>query len=116
MSRRQSCVEAGLIKPTGYSSNLDAVSIYLTLAAVFIAQSTTTPLARPDPPGNCVATVAVAAREQAIDIERARSVLHGTAAVEEPMTKSGSGSSIRCAPKPGAGAAAPATGSGVANS
>jgi aerobic C4-dicarboxylate transport protein len=30
--------------PTGYSFNLDAFSIYLTLAAVFIAQATNTPL------------------------------------------------------------------------
>ena len=30
--------------PTGYSFNLDAFSIYLTLATVFIAQATNTPL------------------------------------------------------------------------
>jgi aerobic C4-dicarboxylate transport protein len=30
--------------PTGYSFNLDAFSIYLTLAVVFIAQATNTPL------------------------------------------------------------------------
>jgi aerobic C4-dicarboxylate transport protein len=35
----------GLVIPTGYSFNLDAFSIYLTLAAVFIAQATNTPLA-----------------------------------------------------------------------
>jgi aerobic C4-dicarboxylate transport protein len=34
----------GLVIPTGYSFNLDAFSIYLTLAVVFIAQATTTPL------------------------------------------------------------------------
>ena len=34
----------GLIIPTGYSFNLDGTSIYLTLAAVFIAQATNTPL------------------------------------------------------------------------
>jgi len=34
----------GLVIPTGYSFNLDAFSIYLTLAAVFIAQATNTPL------------------------------------------------------------------------
>ena len=34
----------GLVVPTGYSFNLDAFSIYLTLAAVFIAQATNTPL------------------------------------------------------------------------
>jgi len=34
--------------PTGYSFNLDAFSIYLTLAAVFIAQATNTPLATGD--------------------------------------------------------------------
>ena len=34
----------GLVIPTGYSFNLDAFSIYLTLAVVFIAQATNTPL------------------------------------------------------------------------
>ncbi|MET0942730.1 MAG: dicarboxylate/amino acid:cation symporter [Mesorhizobium sp.] len=38
----------GLVIPTGYSFNLDAFSIYLTLAAVFIAQATNTPLATSD--------------------------------------------------------------------
>ncbi|HWW05039.1 C4-dicarboxylate transporter DctA [Collimonas sp.] len=38
----------GLVIPTGYSFNLDAFSIYLTLAAVFIAQATNTPLAMTD--------------------------------------------------------------------
>jgi aerobic C4-dicarboxylate transport protein len=34
----------GLVLPTGYSFNLDGTSIYLTMAAVFIAQATNTPL------------------------------------------------------------------------
>jgi aerobic C4-dicarboxylate transport protein len=34
----------GLVIPTGYSFNLDAFSIYLTLAVVFIAQATNVPL------------------------------------------------------------------------
>ncbi|SRR6266446_5200748 len=34
----------GLVIPTGYSFNLDGFSIYLTLAVVFIAQATNTPL------------------------------------------------------------------------
>ncbi len=34
----------GLVVPTGYSFNLDAFSIYLTLAVVFIAQATNVPL------------------------------------------------------------------------
>jgi aerobic C4-dicarboxylate transport protein len=38
----------GLVIPTGYSFNLDAFSIYLTLATVFIAQATNTPLAISD--------------------------------------------------------------------
>jgi aerobic C4-dicarboxylate transport protein len=38
----------GLVVPTGYSFNLDAFSIYLTLAAVFIAQATNTPLSMTD--------------------------------------------------------------------
>jgi len=38
----------GLVIPTGYSFNLDAFSIYLTLAVVFIAQATNTPLALGD--------------------------------------------------------------------
>ncbi len=46
MGIRKSVV--GLVIPTGYSFNLDAFSIYLTLAAVFIAQATNTPLALGD--------------------------------------------------------------------
>ncbi|MEN7529793.1 C4-dicarboxylate transporter DctA [Cupriavidus sp. DL-D2] len=46
MGIRKSVV--GLVIPTGYSFNLDAFSIYLTLAAVFIAQATNTPLAMGD--------------------------------------------------------------------
>jgi aerobic C4-dicarboxylate transport protein len=38
----------GLVIPTGYSFNLDGFSIYLTLAAVFIAQATNTPLSLVD--------------------------------------------------------------------
>jgi aerobic C4-dicarboxylate transport protein len=34
----------GLVIPTGYSFNLDGTAIYLTMAAVFIAQATDTPL------------------------------------------------------------------------
>jgi aerobic C4-dicarboxylate transport protein len=38
----------GLVIPTGYSFNLDAFSIYITLAAVFIAQATNTPVSLTD--------------------------------------------------------------------
>jgi aerobic C4-dicarboxylate transport protein len=131
----------GLVVPTGYSFNLDAFSIYLTLATVFIAQATNTPLsfgelmlvlgislitskgahgvpgsaivilaatlsAVPAIPaiglvlvlsidwfigmaralgnliGNCVATVVIAAWENDLDVELARSVLAGTIAVD----------------------------------
>ena len=42
----------GLVIPTGYSFNLDAFSIYLTLAVVFIAQATNnTAIARRSPAG-----------------------------------------------------------------
>jgi aerobic C4-dicarboxylate transport protein len=34
----------GLVIPTGYSFNLDGFSIYLTMATVFVAQATNTPL------------------------------------------------------------------------
>jgi aerobic C4-dicarboxylate transport protein len=34
----------GLVIPTGYSFNLDGTSIYLTMAAVFVAQATNSPL------------------------------------------------------------------------
>ena len=34
----------GLVIPTGYSFNLDGTSIYLTMAALFVAQATNTPL------------------------------------------------------------------------
>ena len=34
----------GLVVPTGYSFNLDGTSIYLTMAAIFLAQATGTPL------------------------------------------------------------------------
>ena len=38
----------GLVIPTGYSFNLDGTSIYLTMAAVFLAQATNTPLVLSD--------------------------------------------------------------------
>ena len=38
----------GLVIPTGYSFNLDGFSIYLTLAIVFIANATGTPLSMTD--------------------------------------------------------------------
>ena len=38
----------GLVIPTGYSFNLDAFSIYITLAAVLIAQATNTPISMTD--------------------------------------------------------------------
>jgi aerobic C4-dicarboxylate transport protein len=34
----------GLVIPTGYSFNLDGTSIYLTMAAIFLAQATNTPI------------------------------------------------------------------------
>jgi aerobic C4-dicarboxylate transport protein len=34
----------GLVVPSGYSFNLDGTSIYLTIAAIFLAQATNTPL------------------------------------------------------------------------
>jgi len=46
MGIRESTV--GLVIPTGYSFNLDAFSIYITLAAVFIAQATNTPITMVD--------------------------------------------------------------------
>lgn len=43
---RLGCSEstAGLVIPTGYSFNLDGTNIYMTMAAVFLAQATNTPL------------------------------------------------------------------------
>lgn len=38
----------GVVLPTGYSFNLDGTAIYLTMAAVFIAQATNTPLSLMD--------------------------------------------------------------------
>lgn len=37
----------GLVIPTGYSFNLDGTNIYMTMAAVFLAQATNTPLSLP---------------------------------------------------------------------
>ena len=44
--KRLGCAPAtvGLVIPTGYSFNLDGSSIYLTMAVVFLAQATNTPL------------------------------------------------------------------------
>ncbi|HEY0148083.1 MAG TPA: dicarboxylate/amino acid:cation symporter [Allosphingosinicella sp.] len=38
----------GLVVPTGYSFNLDGTNIYMSLAALFIAQATNTPLSMAD--------------------------------------------------------------------
>ncbi|MFL6528978.1 MAG: dicarboxylate/amino acid:cation symporter [Chthoniobacterales bacterium] len=44
--RSVGCAEStvGLVIPTGYSFNLDGTNIYMTMAAVFLAQATNTPL------------------------------------------------------------------------
>lgn len=42
LGAKKSCV--GLMIPMGYSFNLDGTSIYLTMAAVFVAQATNTPM------------------------------------------------------------------------
>lgn len=44
--KRAGCAESivGIVVPAGYSFNLDGTSIYLTMAAIFIAQATHTPL------------------------------------------------------------------------
>jgi len=42
LGANKSCV--GLVIPAGYSFNLDGTSIYLTMAAIFIAQATNTPM------------------------------------------------------------------------
>ena len=39
---------AGLVIPTGFSFNLDGTNIYMTMAAVFLAQATNTPFPLPD--------------------------------------------------------------------
>jgi aerobic C4-dicarboxylate transport protein len=38
----------GLVVPSGYSFNLDGTAIYLTIAAIFVAQATNTPLSTRD--------------------------------------------------------------------
>jgi aerobic C4-dicarboxylate transport protein len=44
--RKLGCADTtvGLVIPTGYSFNLDGTNIYLSMAAVFLAQATNTPL------------------------------------------------------------------------
>src|SRR5207245_1257343 len=44
--QRLGCDKAtvGLVIPTGYTFNLDGTNIYMTMAAVFLAQATNTPL------------------------------------------------------------------------
>ncbi|HUR46528.1 MAG TPA: dicarboxylate/amino acid:cation symporter [Candidatus Saccharimonadales bacterium] len=44
--RRLGCAETtvGFVVPTGYSFNLDGTNIYMTMAAIFLAQATNTPL------------------------------------------------------------------------
>lgn len=44
--RKLGCAEStvGFVVPTGYSFNLDGTNIYMTMAAVFLAQATDTPL------------------------------------------------------------------------
>jgi aerobic C4-dicarboxylate transport protein len=44
--RRLGCAEStvGLVIPAGYSFNLDGTNIYMTMAAMFLAQATNTHL------------------------------------------------------------------------
>ncbi|TMQ00890.1 MAG: dicarboxylate/amino acid:cation symporter [Verrucomicrobia bacterium] len=48
--RRLGCVDStvGLVIPTGYSFNLDGTNIYMTMATLFLAQATNTPLSLRD--------------------------------------------------------------------
>lgn len=48
--RRLGCAEStvGFVIPTGYSFNLDGTNIYISMAAVFLAQATNTPLGLQD--------------------------------------------------------------------
>jgi aerobic C4-dicarboxylate transport protein len=48
--RRLGCSDStvGLVIPTGYSFNLDGTNIYMSMAAVFLAQATNTPLTLSD--------------------------------------------------------------------
>jgi aerobic C4-dicarboxylate transport protein len=48
--RRLGCADStvGVVIPTGYSFNLDGTNIYMSMAAVFLAQATNTPLALSD--------------------------------------------------------------------
>jgi aerobic C4-dicarboxylate transport protein len=46
----------GLVIPTGYSFNLDGTNIYMTLATLFLAQATNTPLT----PGQLLAILGIA--------------------------------------------------------
>src|SRR6185295_9222689 len=48
--KRLGCADStvGLVIPTGYSFNLDGTNIYMSMAAIFLAQATNTPLALPD--------------------------------------------------------------------
>jgi len=48
--RSLGCSQAtvGLVVPTGYSFNLDGTNIYMTMAAIFLAQATNTPLGLSD--------------------------------------------------------------------
>ena len=69
----------GLVIPTGYSFNLDGTSIYLTMAAVFIAPATNLI-------GNGVATVVVAKWTGDLDTVRMQQVLNNETAqdADEP--------------------------------
>lgn len=48
--RRLGCADStvGLVVPTGYSFNLDGTNIYMSMAAIFLAQATNTPLSLRD--------------------------------------------------------------------
>jgi aerobic C4-dicarboxylate transport protein len=91
----------GLVIPAGYSFNLDAFSIYITLAAVFIAQTTDTPISMTDlltilaislvtskgahgVPGSAI--VVLAAWEGDIDRARAHAVLDGRPVTDDAET------------------------------
>lgn len=81
----------GMVLPTGYTFNADGTAIYLTMAAIFVAQAMNIHLslvlllgvdrflneacAVTNLIGNGVATVVVARWEKAIDMNRARAVL-----------------------------------------
>ena len=88
----------GLVIPTGYSFNLDGTSIYMTMAAIFIAQATNTPLSLGQQLGILAVLLLTSKGAAAVTGRRVRDARrHAVGDPDDPRRRAGAASSASIA-------------------